>query len=628
MNRTHIERFVLISLIFIIVQIAVLGLAVAALKMINATRAYATGESLYSKAANAAVLDLYRYANTGKDVYWHAFHSSLGVTFGDRRARKELSKPDPDLAVAAAGFLRGRNNIDDIPDAIRVFRLFRRWGPFAAAVEDWRQGDETIDRLRAVADALHVLQQSRAGLAGAMRERLIGETDTLSARLTDLENSFSTHIASTARIATRLVTRVLCVASLLLWSLGVGLAWRTYRRGIVAEIHLKESEERFRHFAETASDWFWETGPDLKITYLSERFFAATGVSPKDLLGRSAREMGWYGMADHDDRQCAATPAAQGAFFSFVYRHVQAGGDVQYWKIGGLAVFAANGKFLGCRGTGSNVTLEIRAQQALSQAKELSDLANRAKSEFLANMSHELRTPLNCILGFSEIIKDRMFGNAFDKYIDYAHDIFNSGTLLLALINDILDLAKIEAGRMELYEENVDVSRLIEAVILLLREKVAAANLRLETKIAAGLPPIRADQRKLKQILLNLLANAIKFTPAGGSIAIAAARRSEDGDLEIVIRDTGIGMARQEISKALEPFGQIENSLTRSHAGTGLGLPLVKALTELHGGTVAITSQVGQGTEVVVTLSRERLVVGRPTAGDDETGSELALRSN
>lgn len=181
---------------------------------------------------------------------------------------------------------------------------------------------------------------------------------------------------------------------------------------------------------------------------------------------------------------------------------------------------------------------------------------------------------------------------------------------------------------MELYEEIVDVSSIIEAVVRLLREKIAAANLHLETKITAGLPSIRADQRKLKQIFLNLLSNAIKFTPADGLISIAAARRDKDGDLEVIIRDTGIGIARQEISKALEPFGQIENSLTRSHAGTGLGLPLVKALTELHGGTVAITSQVGRGTEVVITLPRERLVVGRPATGDDETGFEFALRSD
>lgn len=624
MNRTHIKRFVLISLVFIIVQIAALCLALAGLKMINATRAYATGESLYSKAADSAVLNLYRYANTGKDAYWQAFHSSLDATLGDRETRRELSKPDPNLAVATAGFLKGRNNIKDIPDAIRVFRLFRRWEPFAAAVDDWRQGDETIDRLRGVADELHFLQQGTTGATGAMRKRLIGEINTLSTRLTKLENSFSAHIARTARIAARLVIYILCIASLLLWSLGVGLAWRTYRRGVMAEIRLKESKERFRDFAETASDWFWETGPDLKITYLSERFSEATGISPQALLGRSAREVGWYTTADNEDRQCAATP---GAFFSCVYRYVPVDGDVQYWKIGGLAVFGANDRFLGYRGTGSNVTSEIRAQRDLSEAKELADLASRAKSEFLASMSHELRTPLNSILGFSEIIKNKMFGNSSDKYVDYAHDIFNSGTLLLSLVNDVLDLAKIEAGRMELYEETVDVSRTIEAVVRLLREKIAAANLHLETQIAAGLPSIRADQRKLKQIFLNLLSNAIKFTPAGGSISIAAARRSEDGDLEIIVRDSGIGIARQEISKALEPFGQIENSLTRSHAGTGLGLPLVKALTELHGGTVAITSQAGHGTEIVITLSRERFVVGRLVT-DDETGFELASRGD
>lgn len=620
-NRTHTIRFVLISTIFVVAQIGVLGFSWAALRMINATRAYATGESFYSKASNAAVLDLYRYAETGKEIYWNGFHSTLGVTFGDRQARRALDRPHPDVDAATAGYLRGRNEIDDIPDAILVFRLFRRWGPFAAAVDDWRQGDENIDRLRAVATELHTLWQS-AAITATTRERLIGEIEALNRHLTALEDRFSGHIANAARIATRFVTLVLCLASLLLWLIGVALAWRTYRKGIAAEIHLRGSEERFRNFAEVASDWFWETGPDLRVTYLSERFAAATGVAPRELLGRRTQEVGLWPVTDNDDAQSARVAPTRRAFRSYMHRYVDESGAEQYWNISGLPVFGANGRLLGYRGTGSNVTKEMRAAHALRDAKLQSDLANRAKSEFLANMSHELRTPLNAILGFSEITKNQLFGKASDKYTEYAGDIFNSANLLLALISDILDLAKIEAGRMELYEEPVDVGLVVEAATALMRQKIDAAKLRITTDVAPDVSPIRGDELKLKQIILNLLSNAVKFTPEGGTISVTALRDKDD-NVEIAVHDSGIGIAPGDISKALEPFGQIENSLTRSRAGTGLGLPLTKALAELHGGNFALTSELARGTTAIITLPRTRLV---DQSFIPATGSAPALR--
>jgi PAS domain S-box-containing protein len=618
-TRAHVARFVLISVIFTSIQITALALGWASLRMVNATRAYATGESYYSKAANAAVLNLYKYAVTGDAADWRAFRSSLDVTYGDRAAREGLARADPDTAVATADLRRGRNNFDDIPDVILVFRLLHDWGPFKAAVEDWRQGDETIDRLAAAAAGLHALRRSGA-ISDAARDRAIRQVDGINARLIALENSFSGHIASTARIATRLVTATLLVASLLLWSFGVGLAWRTYRKGIAAEVRLWQSEERFRNFAETASDWFWETGPDLNIAYLSERFFEATGVPPRDLLGRPAAARARPIAADPD--RPALPLAERRAFRGCVMRYERAPGDEQFWKLGGAPVFAGDGAFLGYRGTGSNVTKEIRAEQALREAKDLSDSANRAKSEFLANMSHELRTPLNAIMGFSEITKERMYGAQSEKYFDYARDIFDSGTLLLALIDDVLDLAKIEAARMELCEEIVDLAALVEAGVLLLHQKAQVAAVQVTTRIADRLPPIRADERRLKQIILNLLSNAIKFTPPGGTISIEAAVRDGDGSLELAVRDTGIGIAPDHLAKVLEPFSQIQNSFTRRHDGTGLGLPLVKALAELHGGTCTLTSRVGHGTRVVITLPRERLVT---EAAGTRRGAAAAL---
>ncbi len=622
-TRVHVARFVLISVIFTSIQVAALALGWASLQIVNTTRAYATGESYYSKAANSAVLSLYKYAQSGNEADWRAFYSALGVTFGDRAAREALTRRRPDIAAAIAGFRRGRNDDADIPDAILVFRLFHEWGPFAAAVEDWRQGDQTIDGLIAVAADLHA-RWHRSPLRAAARRQTIAGIDRLDRKLTALENSFSDHIASTARIATRLVTRIFLVASVLLWSFGVGLAWRAYRKGIGAEMQLWESEERFRNFAETASDWFWETDPALNIAHLSERFFEATGVSPQDLLGRPAAAVGAPVLANSAEAPHELMLAERRAFRGCIYRYVRAPGDEQYWKIGGSPVFDGDGAFLGYRGTGSNVTAEIRAEHALREAKELADSANRAKSEFLANMSHELRTPLNAIMGFSEITKDRLFGDRSDKYFDYARDIFNSGALLLSLIDDILDLAKIEAERMELHEEVVDLATLLASSVLLLRQKADAAALRLETRIADRLPPIRADQRRLKQIILNLLSNAIKFTPAGGTISISAGVRDSDGMLEIVVRDTGIGIAPDHLAMVLEPFSQVQNTFTRRHDGTGLGLPLVKALAELHGGSCTLTSRLGEGTQVVIVLPRERLIAVAARL-PDRAGAAFAL---
>jgi PAS domain S-box-containing protein len=593
-------------------QLAVLGFSWGALRTVNATRAYATGESLYSKASNAAVLSLYRYAKTGDEVYWNEFRTALDVPFGDRMAREELDRKAPDYGRAVAGFLRGQNSIDDIPYAIRVFRWFRKWAPFEAAVANWRRGDETLERIDAVASELHALYRN-AMLTEPARQRIIAEIDTLNLRLTALQIKFSAHIASAARSATLLVTLMLCVASMLLWSIGVAFAWRTYRKGIAAEVQVRESEERFRNFAEVASDWFWETDRDLRITYLSERFATATGISPRDILGRRAREAGLWAVGDSEDSQPVKTVPARSTFRGYTHRYIQENGEEQFWQISGLPVFAANGRVIGYRGTGTNVTEEIRAAQALREAKLQSDSANRTKSEFLANMSHELRTPLNAILGFSEIIKGEVFGKGSDKYTEYAEDIFNSGTFLLALIDNLLDLAKIEAGRMQLYEEPIEIVCLVESTTELLRQRVQAAKLNLIMELSTGLPPIKVDPLKLQQILLNLLSNAIKFTPAGGSVSITV-RRDPDANLEIVVQDTGIGIPPDKISQALEPFGQVENSVTRSHAGTGLGLPLVKALTELHGGTLSLTSEVDRGTMVVVALPHERFIAEAATS--------------
>lgn len=255
----------------------------------------------------------------------------------------------------------------------------------------------------------------------------------------------------------------------------------------------------------------------------------------------------------------------------------------------------------------TNITARKQAEEELRKSKEAAEYANRAKSDFFANMSHELRTPLNAILGFSEVITQQMFGPVGNpKYVAYANDIYKSGRLLLDLINDILDIAKLEAGKVELHESCIALPDAIAQCMSMLRERAVAGGITLALELPENLPVLKADERALKQILLNLLSNAVKFTGDGGSVALSASI-THDG-LALCIRDTGIGMSADDIAVALSPFGQVDSKVTRRHHGTGLGLPISRSLAQLHGGDLTIESAPAKGTAVTVFFPASRLV--------------------
>jgi signal transduction histidine kinase len=253
------------------------------------------------------------------------------------------------------------------------------------------------------------------------------------------------------------------------------------------------------------------------------------------------------------------------------------------------------------RETQALADLAQRRNSELLVAKTEAERANHAKSEFLANMSHELRTPLNAIIGFSDVMSRQLLGPiGSDKYRAYADDIGNSGKHLLQIINDVLDMAKIEAGRSELALATCDVGEIVAACLRMVSERAEAGQIMLAAESAGDLPPVIADERALRQVLLNLLSNAVKFTAAGGCVTVATA--ATESGLVITVTDTGIGIADEDLAHVLEPFAQAESGLARNFDGTGLGLPIAKALMALHGGSLELASTVGVGTTVTLRL--------------------------
>ena len=247
-----------------------------------------------------------------------------------------------------------------------------------------------------------------------------------------------------------------------------------------------------------------------------------------------------------------------------------------------------------------------RSQAALIAAREKAEVANRAKTEFLANMSHELRTPLNAVIGFSTLMRDRAWGPLHDKYAEYADLMGEAGSHLLTIVNDILDIARAEAGKLQLNEEDIDLGHLVMQTSRFIRDQAQKAGVEFSIRADERLPGFRGDTVKLRQILLNLLSNAIKFTPAGGQVLLSV-NHCADGSVLVEVSDTGIGIAEDKMELALSPFGQIDSRLSRKFEGTGLGLPLTKRLVELHGGILKIVSEVAEGTTVSVLLPASRM---------------------
>lgn len=368
---------------------------------------------------------------------------------------------------------------------------------------------------------------------------------------------------------------------------------------------LMDSQRKMASAIEQSSVGIFITDIDGIIEYANPKVFSMSGFDKAEVIGSNPNifKSGLTSNEIYEDLW--VTIIAGRHWRGEVINKYKSGG--YYW--GKLQIFPVRdktGKIKNFVAIIEDVTERKRSEEKLILAMQDAENANQAKSSFLANMSHEFRTPLNAILGFAETIKMEILGPLkHDKYSEYIDHIYDSAQHLMQLVEEILDLSKIESGRQDINEKKIDVADLIMNCLALVNEQARKAEVNIDGKIEEMLPPLLADERMTKQVLLNLLSNAIKFTAKGGAVKLRAFL-SGDGHIKIVASDTGIGISREDYEKVFSVFGQAESILTRSHEGSGLGLPISRRLIELHGGTLDLESVLGEGTIVTITFPTQR----------------------
>jgi PAS domain S-box-containing protein len=585
-------------------------LSILSIGVLSAVRAYVGGESLYSKGQKDAQIHLVDYLDFRREEDYRRFQAALVVPLGDRAAREALEAPRPDHAAARAGFLAGGNDPADIDGLIWLFRGFHRSRLMAGSIARWTQGDEAVAQMQAIAAAAHARFAEHADAPAASDLRL--RAAEVNERLTRLEREFSAELAKASREIQGWLLGTNLAAAALLAAAGLGFVRQSLRERAVAEVEIRRRQELLRQLLDSVADAVVTTDAQGRIVLFNRAAETIFRARASERIGRPVATLfapeSRPVVAELLDESHRLPDAGVAVGPLHELRGERSDGSAFPAEMSISRLETDDG------GLVTVILRDVSAQELVREerrAREALEETSRAKSAFVSRMSHELRTPLNAVLGFARLIIMDTDRSLDSQHLARVCHIERAGAHLLDLVNDILDLSRVETGEMALSLGPVDVvpvarealgfvSQLAREGGVLLDPQVALDET--EPGVAAG-TLVLADRVRLRQVLINLLSNAVKYTPRGGIVKLAMHCAEDDCELRVV--DTGMGMTPEQLSHLFEPFNRL-GAERSTIEGTGIGLVLTRHLVTLMGGEIAIESEHGRGTTAIVRLKRHR----------------------
>ena len=577
--------------VFVAMTVLQASVAVFSIQMLSTVRAYVTGESLYSKGQKDAQLHLLDYAEQGRDGDYQLFIASLANPLGDRAARLALQRAEPDIAAARRGFLDGGSHAEDIEGLIRMFRWFQHVPFMSTPIATWTKGDEAIQEMRGYVDRAReriLAGQPQAPEVEEMRRRI----PELNERLTRLTSAFSFQLGEASRTTQRLLLGLNVAIALLLTLTGLVFVRRSSRLQAAAEL-------RMERLIDAVTDGVVTVDAQRAVVLFNHAAEYLFGLSAADAISSPVDRL----LSAPDATPLVLTPTTSETLL-----------ELEGTRKDGTR-FPAEASLSRLETEGSVLTTIVlrdvttrRSAELERRAHEALEASNRAKTEFLSRMSHELRTPLNAVIGFSKLLRMDAARPLSGDQVERVKHIQNAGDHLLALVNDVLDLSRIESGEMAISTSAVRLLQVLEEAATMVSPLVTQTGI--EVFLPVGGPPdhssastshaasdldvwVKADPVRLRQVLVNLLSNAVKYNKAGGRVSLTW--DCTDAECVVKITDTGRGIAADQLARLFEPFNRL-GAESSAVEGTGIGLVLSRQLTEMMGGALDISSVDGEGT--------------------------------
>ncbi len=607
-NRIHskyrLPRYWPIVAVFVAMTVLQASVAALSIQLLSTVRAYVAGESLYSKAQKDAQIFLLDYAQRREEPDYERFIAALAIPLGDRHAREALQREVPDIEAARKGFLDAGNHPEDIDGLIRMFRWFQHAPFMAKTIATWTEGDEGIQEMRSLVERAH--ERIRAGDSQAPAvQAMLRQSPGLNERLTRLTSAFSAQLGEASRATMRLLMALNAGIAVLLMITGLGFVRRTVRMQAASDLRM----ERLIH---AVSEGVISVDEGCRIILFNQAAEAMFGVAASDVLGSPIDLF-------IEQLPITGAPAATGSLHALTGRKhdgrafpIEASLSRLHTERGALTTIVLR-----------DITVRIVAD-AERRAHEALEASSKAKTDFLSRMSHELRTPLNAVIGFSTLLRMDAARPLSAQQLERVQHVENAGTHLLALVNDVLDLSRIESGEMAISTEAVHLPRIVEEAATMVSPLVTKAGIEvfLAAEPAAQTAGLRndpadelwvsADAVRLRQVLVNLLSNAVKYNRPGGRVALTWRRHGNE--CEVLITDTGVGIPSDRLASLFQPFNRL-GAEASAVEGTGIGLVLSRQLAEMMGGTLTVTSTFGVGTCATLRLG----VATAPTARTEST---------